>query len=201
MRHPRHDLLGQEPHRVVPSLRVVAVVEAEQQKAAESPDLVVHALDLLDDCRRRADQPIVLGAVFRGDVAVGNRLVMFQKLDDPDIGQQGQKVLPHHAAHLRADRQAPGLLVGIGDKDLAHQAPIGPARGAAAAPGPFLDRIPMAGDVGRVEVEAHRQEAVLAGQLQRVRALADPGDADRRVRFLEWLDVRPQRLQHQKSQC
>jgi hypothetical protein len=54
----------------------------------------------------------------------------------------------------------------------------------------------MAGDVGRVEVEAHRQEAVLAGQLQRFRTGADAGDPDRRVGLLERLDVRTQALQH-----
>src|SRR6266404_5285952 len=45
----------------------------------------------------------------------------------------------------------PVLLVGVGDEDLAHQAPVGPARGAAAAARPLLDRCPMAGDVARVE--------------------------------------------------
>ncbi len=55
----------------------------------------------------------------------------------------------------------------------------------------------MAGDVARVEVEAHRQKTVLAGELQRVRALADPGDANRRMGLLEGPDMRPQGVQHQ----
>src|ERR1700720_3199007 len=73
VRHLRHDLLRQELHRMMPGPGVVAVVEAEQQETAESADFVVHPLDLLDDGRGRADQPIVRRAVFRRDVAVGDR--------------------------------------------------------------------------------------------------------------------------------
>ncbi len=50
--------------------------------------------------------------------------------------------------------------------------------------------------VGRVEVEAHRQVALLAGELQRVGALAEAGDADRRMRALQRLDVRLQEAEH-----
>ena len=45
-------------------------------------------------------------------------------------------------------------------------------------------------DVAGVQVEAHRQEAALAGHLERVRVLAETGDPDRRVRLLERHDVR-----------
>src|SRR5215471_21468911 len=60
-----HDLLREEPHRLLPRSRVAAVIEAEEQQRAEAADLVMHSLDLLDHRRRRADQPIVPGAVFR----------------------------------------------------------------------------------------------------------------------------------------
>ena len=53
----------------------------------------------------------------------------------------------------------------------------------------------MAGDVGGIEVQAHGPEAPLAGQLQRVGALAHPRHPDGRMRFLERLDVRAQRVE------
>ena len=159
------DLSCEQLHRVPPRFGVLAVIEAEQEQAAEPADLVIHALDLLDDGRGGADQPIVGRAVFRGDIAVGDRLVVLQELDDADILQQGQEIFPHHPAHLRAHGEAPSLLVGVGDKDLAYETPVGAARVPAAAPRPFLDRFPMARDIARVEVEAHRQKAVLAGEL------------------------------------
>ena len=61
---------------------------------------------------------------------------------------------------------------------------------------PMLHGLPVAADVGGIEVQAHRPEAPLAGELQRVGALADPGHADGRMRLLERLDVRPQRVEH-----
>src|SRR5947207_370585 len=79
---------------------------------------------------------------------------------------------------------------------LPRQPPIGPARGSPGAPRALLDRGPLARDIGRVEVEAYRQEAVLAGQLQGLRARADARDPDRRVGFLERPDVRDQAFQH-----
>src|ERR1700730_16022825 len=48
-----------------------------------------------------------------------------------------------------------------------------------------------------VQVEAHRQEPVLAGELQGLRALADAGDTDWRIRLLQRSDVWPQGAQHQ----
>ena len=63
----REDLVGHEGHRVVPGLAVPHVVEAEQQQVAEAADVGV---DLLDLCRhgvRRADEPIVRGAILHRD--------------------------------------------------------------------------------------------------------------------------------------
>ncbi len=79
--------MGEQAHRFMPSLRVSAVIEAEKENRAKAADLVVHPFDLLDDRRWRADQPIVPGAVFRGDIAVGHLGIVLQKLDDADIGQ------------------------------------------------------------------------------------------------------------------
>ena len=47
----------------------------------------------------------------------------------------------------------------------------------------------MASDIGRVEIEAHRNVAAFARELQRVRPLAQAGDADRRMRQLLWLQM------------
>ena len=66
----------------------------------------------------------------------------------PTFCQQRQEIFAHHPAHHAPDRQPPRLGVAVGDEDLAHQPPIGAARRAAAAPRAFLDRLPVAGDIG-----------------------------------------------------
>ena len=90
----------------------------------------------------------------------------------------------------------PGFLVGIGDEHLAHHSPVLPVRLAAGLGGADLDGLPVAADIGRVEVEAHRDIAALARELQRVGALAQAGDADRRMRRLHRLEVRLQEIEH-----
>ncbi len=60
----------------------------------------------------------------------------------------------------------------------------------------LLHRVPVARDIARVQIEAHRPEPALARQLERVRALAEPGHTDGRVRLLERDDVRPERIEH-----
>jgi hypothetical protein len=62
--------------------------------------------------------------------------------------------------------------------------------------GADLHRIPVAADIGRVEVETHRNEAALAGKLQRVGVFAQARDADRRMRRLQRLDVRFEKIEH-----
>jgi len=79
--------------------------------------------------------------------------------------EQRQKVLAHHPAHHVADGQLPRFLIGIGHEHLAHQPPILPVRFAPGLGGARLDRFPMASDIGRVEVEAHRDKAALTRQL------------------------------------
>jgi len=69
---------GEKPHRFVPGLGVSAVVEAEQEQRSEPADLVVHPLDLFDDGRRGADQPVVPRTIFWCDVAVGDIGIVFQ---------------------------------------------------------------------------------------------------------------------------
>src|SRR6266700_8364335 len=70
MLQPRHHFLLQQPQRIVPGLGLVLVVEAEHQQRAETADLAVDGLDLLGYRRRRADDPVVAGAVFDRHVAV-----------------------------------------------------------------------------------------------------------------------------------
>src|SRR3981081_2629329 len=64
MLQPRHHFLLQQPQRIVPGLGLGLVVEAEHPKRAEPADLTVDGLDLLGYRRRRADDPVVAGAVF-----------------------------------------------------------------------------------------------------------------------------------------
>src|SRR5882724_7088216 len=64
MLQSRHHFLLQQPQRIVPGLGLVLVVEAEHQQRAETADLAVDGLDLLGYRRRRADDPVVAGAVF-----------------------------------------------------------------------------------------------------------------------------------------
>ena len=54
----------------------------------------------------------------------------------------------------------------------------------------------MTSDIGRIEVEAHRDEAALARQFQRVRTLAQARDADRRMRRLLRFEMRFQEIKH-----
>src|SRR6516164_11174079 len=84
MRDSGHYLFGQEPHRLVPGLGVFAVVEAEQKNRPEPADLRVHPFDLLDHSRGGPDQPILPGAILRGDIAVGDVGVVLEELDDTE---------------------------------------------------------------------------------------------------------------------
>ena len=59
----------------------------------------------------------------------------------------------------------------------------------------------MASDIGWVEVEAHRNEAAFARELQGVGALAQAGHADRRMRRLFWLEMRFQEVEHGVGFC
>ena len=57
------DLVSHEGHRVVPSIAVLHVVEAEQQQVSEAADVGVDLLDLRRHSARRADEPIMMGAI------------------------------------------------------------------------------------------------------------------------------------------
>ena len=185
----------QQMQRALPGLRLVLVVEAEHQQRAEAADLVPDLLDLLGDRVGRADDPVVLGAIVDRDVAVGHLGLVLQILEEAEVAEQREEVLTHHAAH-RAGRELPRLLVGVGDEHLAHQAPVVAVRRAPALGGALHHGVPMAGDIGRVEVEAERDAAELAGELQRVGVLAQPGDADRRMRRLQRVEVGVQDIEH-----
>ena len=110
--------------------------------------------------------------------------------------EQRQEILAHHAAHHVADRELPCFFVGIGDEYLTHHAPVLPVRLAAGFGGAGLDRFPVARHIGRIEIEAHRNIAAFAGELQCVGALAEARDADRRMRRLQRLDVRFKEVEH-----
>src|SRR5436309_4137414 len=90
----------------------------------------------------------------------------------------------------------PRFGVAVGDEDLANDPPVAAARLAAAALRAGLDGLPVARDVGRIEVEAHRDEPALAGELQRIGILRQTGDADRRMGFLQGLQMRAKQPKH-----
>ena len=136
------------------------------------------------------------GAVGGGDVLVGNRRVVLEVFKEAEIAEQRQEILVHHAAHHAVYRQAHGFLIRVRDEHLPHHAPVAAGGGAAGAFGAFLDRRPMGGDIGRVEVQAERQEAVLARHLQGVGVGGQAGDADRRMRMLQRLQVRLEDAEH-----
>ena len=182
---------------MAPRLGIVDVVEAEQQQRAEAADLVVDLVQAPGHRGRRAHQPVVLGAVFRRDVGVRHIGAVLEELGELKEREQRQKILAHHAAHHPARGQPHRLRVGIRDEHLAHEPPVRALGRAAGAGRADLDRLPVAADVGRVEVQAHRPEAALPRELERIRALADAGHADRRMRLLQRHDVRSQRAQHQ----
>src|SRR5713226_5910930 len=98
----RHDLTGQELHRVAPRLRVLRVVEAEQQQGAEAADLLVDLVESLGHRGRRAHQPVVASAVFWRHVGVGHVRLVLQELGEAEGGEEGQEVFSHHAAHHAA---------------------------------------------------------------------------------------------------
>src|SRR5512132_868266 len=112
--HLRHYLIHQQAQRAPPRRRVFHIVEAEDQQLAEAADVLVDRLQLLRHRRRRADQPVVLRAIVRGDVGIGHLRLVLQVLEKAEAGQQGQEVFRHHPAHHATDRQPPGLRVGLG---------------------------------------------------------------------------------------
>src|SRR4051794_7372280 len=79
---------------------------------------------------------------------------------------------------------APPPPAGAGHDPPAPRPPVLRAGFASVFRGTRLDRIPVAPDIGRIEIEAHRNEPAFARKLQRVRSLGEAGDADRRVRRL-----------------
>src|SRR5262249_20581373 len=81
----------------------------------------------------------------------------------------------------------PGLESCAGPRTL--PSPLSTLGGRPCSACACLPRPPVRPDIRRIQVEAHRDEAALAGQLERVRTLADARDSDRRVRLLERIDV------------
>src|SRR6266550_6569092 len=114
MLQPRHHFLLQQPQRIVPGLGLVLVVEAEHQQRAETADLAVDGLDLLGYRRRRADDPVVAGAVFDRHVAVRYVGRVLEIVLEAEVTEQRQEIFTHHPAHHVAGGKLPGLLVGIG---------------------------------------------------------------------------------------
>ena len=182
--HPRQNLFGQQFQRMAPGLRMFDIVEAEHQEMAEAADLVMDARDLFTDGRRRTNDPVVPRAVLGGDVAVGNILIVLQKLQEFKLLQQRQEVFTHHAAHVQSNRQTHGLRIRVGDEHFAHHAPLGAVGRSPGFCSADFHRLPVAADVGRVEIEAHWNIAAFAGEFEGIGALRKSGHADRRARLL-----------------
>ena len=150
---------------MMPGFRFVLIIKTEHQQHPKTADLAIDRLDLFGHRCGRADDPVVPGAILDRDVAVRHIGRMLEIILEAEMAEQRQKVFAHHPAHHVAGRKLPGFLVGVGDEHFAHQSPIRPARLAPGFGGADLHRIPVAADIGRVEVEAHRNEAALAGEL------------------------------------
>lgn len=65
MLHLGQDILCQQLQGMSPFLRVLDVVEAEDEEMAEAADLVVDARELFGHGCRRADDPVVPGSIPR----------------------------------------------------------------------------------------------------------------------------------------
>jgi len=112
------------------------------------------------------------------------------------LAEERQEILAHHAAHHAADASFVCGVIGVGDEDLAHDAPIAPVGSGVRAAGAFENRTPVSSDVGRTEIEAERNEATLTCELERLGAGADASDADGRMPVSGTLDVMLQRIEH-----
>src|SRR5882757_6130798 len=110
MLQPRHHFLLQQPQRIVPGLGLVLVVETEHQQRAETADLAVDGLDLLGYRRRRADDPVVTGAVVYRHVAVRHVGRVLEIVLEAEVTEQRQEIFAHHPAHHVAGGKLPGLL-------------------------------------------------------------------------------------------
>src|SRR5450755_3452226 len=166
MLQPWHDLVLQQLKRVLPRRGLVLVVEAEDEQYAETADFTIDGLDLLSYGRRRADDPIASCAVFDSHIAIRHFRRVLQIVLESEMAEQGKEILAHHSSHHVAGRELPSLFIRIGNEHLAHQPPVSATRLAPRLGRADLHRLPVAGDIGGVEVEAHWDKAALAGKLQ-----------------------------------
>src|SRR5262249_10618329 len=159
-------------------------VEAEQKEAPETAELVVDLLEPLHHRAWRADDPVVPGTVLRRHVAVWNVGRVLQELQKTEIAKQAEVILAIHPFHHAAQGTPPRFGVTVGDEDPANDPPVTTAGLAAAALSAELDGLPVARDIGRIEVEAHRDESALAGELQSIGVLRQTGHPHPPIPFL-----------------
>src|SRR5262249_48022076 len=110
----RHHLAREQLHGVAPGLRVLAVVEAEEEEMAKATHLVVDLLQSLGHGGGRTHHPVVTGAVLGSDI--GDRHVgpMLEEFQEAEGLEEGKEILPHHAPHHAPRGQAHGFRVGVG---------------------------------------------------------------------------------------
>ena len=64
------------------------VVKAEHQERAEATDLTIDFLDLVGNRRRRADDPVVTGAIVDGNVRVRHVGGMLEVILEAEVAEQ-----------------------------------------------------------------------------------------------------------------
>ena len=164
------------------------MVEGEPEEGAEAADHLVHVPELAGDGVGGADYPEVVHEVFEVDILVGDVFGVLHVVDEwvcAEGEERVEVVAPCPAEHA-VERAFTGFLVGVGDPDVADDAPLAAAWGRLARSRRALfDGVPVAGDIDGVEAEAHGDVAALADNLEGLGVGACACYADGRVRLLQ----------------
>ena len=122
------------------------------------------------------------------DILVGDVFGVLHEVDEGVCaeGEEGVEVVAPCPAEHAVECAFACFLVGVGDPDVADDAPFAAAwRSLACSCRALFDGVPVAGDIDGVEAEAHGDVAALADNLEGLGVGACAGYADGRVRLLE----------------
>src|SRR5436189_482 len=164
--HAWQYLLLEQHHRALPG-RPRAPLVGDHEKRAEPSYLVAELRQPGGDRVGIADDPDVVEEVLERDVGVGHRGIDLEHLASPDLSEERQEVVAVIARERSLERLAACAAVRDGHIDIAGDPPGRSLGDAPRSRGPFLDARPVrAENPRRDEVDAHRDVAALAAQIQ-----------------------------------
>jgi len=157
----------------------------DDEQRAEAAHVLSQPRELRRDRVGAADDPDVVAEVLERDLRIRHGGIDLEHVEAAELREQFQEIVAVVAPERAPDRLASRLGVGVGDEDVARDAPRLPIGDAAGALRPRLHGLPVRlQNARRHEVDGHRDVAALAREHERLRVRGHAGHADRRVRLL-----------------